>query len=189
MKRFALFPLCLAAVLTAGLARADCPDPADTRTEILNLLAKAQAAENFSDGRRVSGELWEVWLRAPDEAAQAVLDRGLGRRDVADYAGALVEFDRLTEYCPTYAEGFNQRAFVNFLQGNYDLALVDLDRALMLQPYHIAAQAGRALTLMNMNRIAEARAQMLIAVDNNPWLSERALLAEGAPLGPPGQKL
>ena len=173
----------------AGLGNADCPDPKDVRSEMLNLIAKAQGAESFSDGRRVSNEMWEVWLRAPDEAAQAVLDAGMRRRDVSDFAGALREFDRLVAYCPTYAEGFNQRAFVNFLQGNFETALIDLDIALSLQPYHIAAQSGRALTLMNLGMIDEARAQMLIAVENNPWLSERALLAEGAPLGPKGKEL
>ena len=35
----------------------------------------------------------------------------------------------------------------------------------------------------------EARAQLLIAVENNPWLSEAALLADGAPLGPKGKDI
>lgn len=177
------------ACLTGGMAFAACPDPEDSRSEMLNLIARAQAAETFTDGRRVSNQMWKVWLRAPDEAAQAVLDAGMKRRDVADFAGAIAEYDKLVAYCPTYAEGFNQRAYINFLTENYDAALVDLDIALDLQPYHIAAQSGRALTLMKMGRIEEARAQMLIAVENNPWLSEKALLADGAPLGVQGKEL
>ena len=38
-------------------------------------------------------------------------------------------------------------------------------------------------------RIAEAREQMLAAVANNPWLSEKALLAKGAPLGLKGEDI
>lgn len=170
-------------------AQSVCPDPADVQGEMLNLIAKSNAAENAMDGRRISDEMWEVWLRAPDAAAKATLDAGMSKRDVFDFAGALTDFDALADYCPTYAEGFNQRAFVHYLRGEYDKALVDLDLALGLQPYHIAAQAGRALTLMNLGRIEEARAQMLIAVDNNPWLSEKALLADGAPLGLQGEEL
>ncbi|MFK7837076.1 MAG: hypothetical protein AB8B60_12720 [Sulfitobacter sp.] len=179
------------AVLAASAfaASAECPPAKEVRTELLTLIARAQSAENFSDGRRVSNQMWEVWLRAPDEVAQAALDAGMRRRDVADYAGARQELDRLVAYCPMYAEGFNQRAFVNFLSGEFETALVDLDIALSLQPLHIAAQSGRALTLMNLGRIDEARAQLLIAVDHNPWLSEAALLAEGAPLGPKGKEL
>ena len=99
------------------------------------------------------------------------------------------DFDKLVEYCPNYAEGFNQRAYVQFLRGEYAGALVDLDAALALLPNHVAAQSGRALTLMQMGRLKEARAQMLEALNNNPWLSERALIAKGAPLGPIGEDI
>lgn len=166
-----------------GKARADCPELADNGVELQNLIALAQGAENVRDGQRLSNLMWQVWLRAPDEAAQAVLDAGMQRRDVFDFVGAIRAFDQLVEYCPKYAEGYNQRAYIRFLNGNHEKALGDLDVALSLQPYHVAAQSGRALTLMNLGRIAEARAQLLIAVENNPWLSEAALLADGAPLG------
>lgn len=181
--------LALALTLIAAPAFASCPPVADTSREILNLIAKAQGTDNRNEGRRVSGEMWRVWLRAPDEVAQAALDAGMRRRDVYDFAGAIKEYDRLVAYCPAYAEGYNQRAYIHFLRGEHDKALPDLDRALELNPNHVAAQSGRALTLMNLGRIEEARAQMLIAVDNNPWLSEAALLAEGAPLGPKGKDI
>lgn len=185
-----LFPALVVCGFAFGVAaQAACPPAPDIRSELLNLITKAQSADNFSDGRRVSNQMWEVWLRAPDEVAQVALDAGMRRREVGDFAGALKEFDRLAEYCPMYAEGFNQRAFVNFLRGDFDTALTDLDIALELQPFHIAAQSGRALTLMNLGRMEEARAQLLKAVDLNPWLSERALLADGAPLGLPGEEL
>ena len=180
------------AVLLAFLAApafAACPAPEDTSREMLNLIARANDTDNRNEGRRLSNAMWEVWLRAPDEGAQAARDAGLQRREAYDFAGALKEFDRLAAYCPLYAEGFNQRAFIRFLQEDYEKALVDLDVAIKLSPYHVAAQAGRALTLMNLGRLEEARAQMLIAVDNNPWLSEAALLAEGAPLGPKGKDI
>ena len=182
-----LFAAAFAVFGTAGLA--SCPAPADVESELRALIAKAQTAEDDRAGRRVSDEMWQVWLRAPDERAQAALDAGMQRRQVFDFAGAIKEYDRLVAYCPTYAEGFNQRAYINFLQENYEAALSDLDIALDLQPLHIGAQSGRALTLMNLGRLEEARAQMLIAVENNPWLSERALLVDGAPLGLQGQEL
>lgn len=175
--------------LLAAPAFATCPPAADTSAELQNLIAKAQDAKNPQVGRGVSGEMWQIWLRAPDEKAQAALDAGLRHRESYNYVDALKEFDRLAAYCPRFAEGYNQRAFIHFLRGEHAKALPDLDRALALNPYHVAAQSGRALTLMNLGRIEEARAQMLIAVENNPWLSEAALLAEGAPLGPTGKDI
>jgi tetratricopeptide (TPR) repeat protein len=180
----------IAATFVPGAVSAQgCPASPDVTTELDALLGQAQAATDFRQGREVSNALWQVWLRAPDEAAQAVLDAGMAARNSYDFARAHAEFTRLTEYCPDYAEGWNQRAYISFLREDYAGALPDLDRALVLQPRHVAAQSGRGLTLMNLGRIAEARAQMLEAVANNPWLSEAALLAKGAPLGPVGEEL
>ncbi|MFD2739115.1 tetratricopeptide repeat protein [Sulfitobacter aestuarii] len=187
MRAFATTAVIL--TLLAAPAAAECPAPADVSAELKVLIAEAQAAPDARAGRVVSGKMWQVWLRAPDEAAQEVLDTGMRRREVYDFLGALEAFDRLVAYCPDYAEGFNQRAYINYLTENYDAALVDLDEALRLQPDHVAAQSGRALTLLNLGRIAEAREQLVIAVENNPWLAEAALLAKGAPLGPVGEDI
>jgi hypothetical protein len=83
----------------------------------------------------------------------------------------------------------NARASINFQRDNNYASLIDLDIALKLHPFHVSAKSGRALTLMKLGRIPEARAQLLIAVQNNPWLSEAALLAKGAPLGPVGEDI
>lgn len=166
-----------------------CPDAPDHAGALTALIAEANAAPDEAAGRVVSAQMWELWLDAPDEAAQEALDRGMRQRAEFDFAGALDSFDRLVAYCPDYAEGYNQRAFVHFLRGNYATALIDLDAALAIVPDHVGAQSGRALTLMNMGQTDAARLQLLAALANNPWLSERALLAEGAPLGPAGQEL
>ena len=182
--------LLFACVFAAGPLWAEtCPEPVDYTAEILDLIEEARTAETQIAGQDASDRMWQVWLRAPDEAAQAVLDAGMSKRRSYDYAGAHAEFTTLVEYCPLYAEGYNQRAFISFLREDFGAALVDLDKALDLSPHHVGAQSGRALTLMNLGRIEEARDQMLEAVENNPWLSERALLSEGAPLGPKGQDI
>lgn len=170
-------------------AFAECPAPPDVATELEGLFDEARKASSDQTGRAISDRMWQVWLRAPDAAAQEVLERGMRKRDVYDFAGALKDFDRLAEYCPLYAEGFNQRAYIHFLREEYALALVDLDKALSLQPRHVAAQSGRALTLMGLGRIDEARSQLEQALANNPWLSERFLMADGGPLAPSGEDI
>ena len=181
--------LLLLALVTVRAAADECPPPADHSQELSELFDKARAAPNDRAGREISDRMWQVWLRAPDEAAQDVLDRGMRKRDSYDFIGAFADFDRLARYCPDYAEGFNQRAYIHYLREDYDKALVDLDRALALSPMHVAAQSGRALTLMQLGRIPEARTQLLEALNNNPWLSERALLAKGGPLAPEGEDI
>ena len=176
-------------LIIAPSALLACAQPRDIAPEMSVLIAEINAAPDQMTGQAVSAKMWDLWLDAPDAAAQSVLDRGMRQRESYDFVGARDSFTALIDYCPEFAEGYNQRAFIHFLTDNHDAALIDLDRALALSPRHVGAQSGRALTLMNLGRLDEARAQLLAALENNPWLSERFLLAEGGPLAPKGQKL
>ena len=139
--------------------------------------------------RALSNQMWELWTDAPDEVAQTLLDRGMRARSSYDFLGALDALDRLVSYCPDYAEGYNQRAFVNFLRQDFAAALADLDRTLERSPRHVGALSGKALSLLGLGRHEEARAALTAALALNPWLSERALAAPGGPLAPIGQDL
>jgi tetratricopeptide (TPR) repeat protein len=118
-----------------------------------------------------------------------LLDRGMERRASYDFLAAYEALDRLVAYCPDYAEGYNQRAFVSFLRQDFAAALADLDRALALSPDHVAALSGRALTLLGLGRTEEARLALSRALALNPWLPERGLAAPGGPLAPRGEDL
>ena len=73
---------------------------------------------------------------------------------------------------------------MNFLTGDYETALTDLDLALDRSPRHIAAIAGKAMTLIALQRDAEAQTVLRRALRLNPWLGERRFLIE-----PEGQDL
>ena len=178
-----------ALILAAGPVFAECPPPADISPEIDILIDAANAAQNDTAGRAVSDQMWLLWLRAPDAAAQEVLDRGMRARSSFDFLAASEAFTTLIDYCPSYAEGYNQRAFISYLREDYAAALEDLDRTLALSSDHVGAQSGRALTLLNLGRLSEARLQLLEALENNPWLSERFLLSEGGPLALVGKDI
>jgi tetratricopeptide (TPR) repeat protein len=172
-----------------SFALAECPSVPDRSAALERLSERAHSAGNDMEGRQISGEMWKIWLEAPDAAAQAILEQGMARRESFDFLGALSSFDRLVAYCPHYAEGFNQRAFVHFLTRHYGKALVDLDAALALNPGHVGALSGRALTLLELGRLDEARDQLNEALAINPWLSERFLLQKGGPLAVPGDDI
>ncbi|THH37502.1 tetratricopeptide repeat protein [Aliishimia ponticola] len=176
-------------MLGAGPVLAECPDAPDQAEALRGLIAQVQDAPNEMAARLVTNRMWELWSKAPDAQAQAVLDRGMRKRASYDFLGAIEDFDLLIDYCPDYAEGYNQRAFVRFIKQDYLAALADLSRALDLAPDHIAARAGLALTFMELGELDRARAQLRIALRQNPWLPERHLLAEGGRLAPQGDDI
>jgi tetratricopeptide (TPR) repeat protein len=180
--------VCLGLLTGPGWAQS-CPEAPDHGAKLDRLIMRIQDAQTQSDARLVSDQMWELWTDAPNEQAQAMLDRGMTRRRSFDYLGALVDLDALVEYCPGFAEGYNQRAFVNYLRQDYATALVDLDRAIALSPNHIAALSGRALTLVGLGRNDDARDALAAALALNPWLPERGLAGPGGPLEPQGKDI
>ncbi|AGI68922.1 hypothetical protein OAN307_c34320 [Octadecabacter antarcticus 307] len=162
----------------AAPAFADCSVGTDYSEEIGQIVGQMQAAPDEGAARVLAGKMWEIWLDAPDELAQAMLDNGLALLQMGDHTSSRAVLGELIDYCPAYPEGYNQRAFAAFLQGDYAAALVDLDAAIALQPVHLGALTGKALTLISMERRDEAQEVLRAALAINPWLAERALLDE-----------
>ncbi|WP_027244212.1 tetratricopeptide repeat protein [Leisingera daeponensis] len=179
-------PGAAALLLAVQAAAAGCPSAPDHSTPLEGLLSEVQQAGSEAQAREIANRMWEFWADAPDERAQEILNRGMTRRSSFDFLGALEDFDQLIAYCPEYAEGYNQRAFVHYLRRDFAAALRDLDRALELSPRHIAAMSGRALSLYGLSRLEEARVALAEALALNPWLPERHLADPGGPLAPPG---
>ena len=161
----------------AGAAQT-CPPVRDQSARFEALVAQIQRAPDEAAAHDPSGQLWEIWMVAPDDKAQALLDQGMARFRAFDFDRAIAAFDALINYCPNYAEGYNQRAFVNFLRQNYARALDDLELALKRDPTHIAAMSGKALTLMELGRDEAAQKVLRQAVKLNPWLQERHRLTD-----------
>lgn len=168
--------LLIALLMTTPTLAQACPDAPDHGVALNGLIAAARAAPDEHAARLISNEMWKYWADAPDASAQEFLDEGMSRREAYDLDGAIKALDALIGYCPDYAEGYNQRAFVNFIRQDYAAALPDLERALELSPRHIAAMTGQALTLVALERPGEAVLALRRALDLNPWLVERHLL-------------
>ncbi len=174
MKRLTILASALS--IAAFAAAAECPAPPDISAQQDAILAQVRAAETEMDARMLTNDLWALWATAPDEPAQELLDKGMRARENYDFLTAIEAFDRLTTYCEDYAEGYNQRAFVNFMRQDFEAALVDLDLAISRRPGHVAAMAGKALTLMGLGRHDEAQIVLRAALELHPWLPERGLL-------------
>lgn len=178
----------LATALLAPLstvAHADgCPEAPDHSADLAPLYDRLKVTQDEMEARTISNRMWDFWDNAPDEPSQAMLDQGMRARASYDFVQAMDRFNALVSYCPFYAEGYNQRAFINFLREDFAAALPDLERTLELNPKHVGAASGLALTLLAMGRDLEGQKALRAALELNPWLSERFLLK---PL--PGEEL
>ena len=183
-----LASIVLAFTLAAPAVHAECGPIPDHSAAMAATIEQLQNANDESEAQVFNALLWEFWLDAPDARAKAMLAEGMSRRRVFDLSGAVVVFSELIEYCPDYAEGWNQRAFAFYLQSDFERALADLDETLVRNPEHIGALSGKALTLMGMGRAEVAQDVLREALALNPWLAERVYLAD-TDREPPGQDL
>ncbi|SHG58704.1 hypothetical protein SAMN05444003_0036 [Cognatiyoonia sediminum] len=170
--------LIIAALFAASAASAESCPPAPNHTDAIQNLVSQYKSSSQLEARSLTGQLWALWTDAPDQKAQALLDEGMRLISTFDFDGSKAVLDELVAYCPDYAEGYNQRAFAQFLAKDYDGALADLDRTLEIIPNHIGAISGRGMTLIGMGRRPEGEDAIRDALELNPWLSERRFLTE-----------
>jgi len=165
------FLVVLAICLTAitGNSRAD-----PSRDALFDAL---KAAPSESEAKAIENEIWQSWIQAaPTPEVQEKLETAMRKRGEYDFQGAKDILDEVILEAPDYAEGWNQRAFVLFLQGNYEASLEDIDRTLQLEPRHFGALSGKAMILMTQGRVQLGQDTLREAVEIHPYLQERSML-------------
>lgn len=153
-----------------------CPIILDTIGERDSLIADLTASDNFSTAQQATSAIWMYWQTAPDEQAQEWLDEGLARIRQADYAKAEQILQDLVAYCPTYAEGYNQLAFAQFLVNNFEASEANLKQTLTLEPNHFGALSGLGLIARRRGKLSVAKIWIKRAVQVHPFLNERYIL-------------
>ncbi|MBX2853455.1 MAG: tetratricopeptide repeat protein [Rhodobacteraceae bacterium] len=155
----------------------EAPGQAEDRDKVrATLFEELQSATTEPEAILAEAAVWRFWLTPPSEEVGALMDRAMDRRRWYAFQEAREVLDQIVEQAPDYAEGWNQRAFILFLQENYDESLDDIERVLALEPKHFGALAGKARILMRQGRMELGQKALRQAVDIHPWLKERGML-------------
>ena len=154
---------------------------ADLREKLFTALKNARTE---LEARQIEDEIWRFWIQGPDPQASEQISGIFAARRVYDLEKALRIANELTERLPDYAEGWNQKATVLFMQGKLDASLDAVARVLELEPKHFGSLAGKAVILIRQGRMALAQTTLRKAVEIHPFLKERHLIVE-----PKGQKI
>lgn len=83
---------------------------------------------------------------------------------------ALLFLDDLTRLAPDFAEGWNKRATIYFMQGNYGDSIDDIARTLALEPRHFGALSGLGIILDRLGDSKGALEAYRRAVELHPNL-------------------
>ena len=116
--------------------------------------------------------LWSIWFRSGSSCeANHELCRGTQALNRQQYDQAIGHFSHAIELDHRFAEAFNQRAIVKYLQERYDECLEDCQRAVDLMPCHFGAWAGMGHCHAHEGRFAQALDCYRRAISINPHLS------------------
>ncbi len=164
--------------LAVLLAAPVLADEAKDKAALDQLFAELRLAPDAQTAHRIDQKIWIYWTTPSDPMLALRMADVLEARRAGDIPAAIELADSLIEDYPTYAEGWNQRATLNFMVGNLEASLADIDKVLQFEPRHFGALSGRALIYLQQDKRALAIKDMAAALELHPFLSERQLFPE-----------
>jgi phage shock protein A len=127
--------------------------PAQTLAPQLDRLFRVLAApETALAAEQAEDEIWALWLEYPVGAAREGLEQATRAISERDFEAAELRLDRLVEDYPDYAEAWNKRATLRFLQGRDTDSVHDIRRTIELEPRHFGAICGFAQICLRRQR-------------------------------------
>ena len=113
----------------------------------LDALFAQLAQKNNPDWERVQNDIWIHWSKSGSPSMDLLLLRAGRAMEAGDHELALRFLDDLVRLAPEFAEGWNKRATVYFLLGEYGPSVADIQRTLVLEPRHFGALSGLGMIL------------------------------------------
>ncbi|WP_287129933.1 tetratricopeptide repeat protein [Candidatus Cyanaurora vandensis] len=101
-------------------------------------------------------ELWQHWFTQKGAWGLAQLSRAQTHWEAGELDQAEKVLTNLVQDQPDFAEAWNRRAVLYYLQGQYPSALHDCERVLALVPVHFGALHGQGLCYAALGEYALA---------------------------------
>ena len=105
---------------------------------------------------RTEDRIWQLWLSSGNEETDRLMRQGVRAMNAHDYDQAMDAFDTIVRTRPEFAEGWNKRATLHYLMGDFEESIADIERTLALEPRHFGALSGMAMIREAQGRPFEA---------------------------------
>ena len=138
-------------------------------TDLDFLFSALLKAENQEQGDLITNEIWKRWLSVDNSEIRKLLSVGISAMNQNNLFVALNLFDKVVEKEPKFSEGWNKRATVYYLLGDYSNSIKDIQKTLQLEPRHFGAMAGLAGILLAQGDHETAEAVLKKTLSINPF--------------------
>ena len=148
---FKIFIVSISLLFSSKIALADQNDP-----RLNNLFKKLNETENQDEIRDLISDIWNIWYEVDDPKVIEYFEKGIQAMNLRNYPLAIRFFNNLIEEDPNFAEGWNKRATVHFMMGNFDQSMQDIIKTLELEPRHFGALDGMGLIFIHQGQFQQA---------------------------------
>jgi len=155
MAKKLIYICCFAICFTFPITSLSLLSKEKNRVEIL--LDQLALSRSPSNAGLIRGEIWSLWLEGYiDRTNKRKIDEALDLLNAGKLERAKIAFSEIIELDPDYVEGWNKRATVKFLLGDFYGSLEDIEEVLKRQPRHFGAISGSGLIHIHNSDFLEA---------------------------------
>jgi len=129
-------------------------DQLDSR--LTELFDKLHIAESKNEINNLTHDIWKIWDETNDPKIEEDYHRGLEAMRIGDFVMSIDFFTRVIEKNPDFAEGWNKRATVYYILGQFDKSMNDINKTLLLEPRHFGAMDGMGLIFIQLQQYDKA---------------------------------
>ena len=165
-----LIAACAAALGGAILVMGAWAQSPGSKAMLDNLFRKLQETTDPVAAQTIEQAIWETWTLPADPDQRELMIKGIGQMQGRDLVGATTTFTKLIEIAPELPEGWNKRATVHWLRGNFKASIADICETLKREPRHFGALSGLGMIRAEMGENGRAVAAFQMAKKHNPHI-------------------
>ena len=129
---------------------------------------------------RAADLLWQMWHRSGNPAVDSTLRQGIEAMQRQEIDKAEAVFTHLIEIAPDFAEGWNKRATVHYLAGDFQRSLADCHEVIKRNPVHFGALSGYGQIYFRLEQYDKAIEYWRRALAVNPNMPGVEINIQGA---------
>lgn len=142
------------------------------------LLVEALGDDDEAVRQLAEHSLWQVWSRSGDPEVDRLFKIGLEQMTGQAPEAAIETFSEVIRKKPEFAEGWNKRATLYYLTGEFDKSLADCEEVVKRNPSHFGALSGFGMNYLRLKRPEKALEYFQRALRVNPNLEQVKAMVE-----------
>lgn len=146
------------------------PNSPDRTNNLDFLFGALKAAPDEASAKAVEARILALWQASGSDTADLLMNRAKQAVDGKDVELGIRLLDSIVEIRPEYAEAWNRRATLHFMQKDFFASIADLRQVLAREPRHFGAMVGLGMILQEFGEEKMALQVFRRALELHPHL-------------------